>query len=72
MRTGIYEVKDWEAVTYEPGILNYQWCCDCNLRHVVQYNIAKRNGKSVVLVRTSRDDWATNARRRELRRKKRR
>ena len=60
---------DGEPARFTPGDINYEWCCDCSLRHTTQYSIeTDEDGKPVIVQYAWRDDYATNMRRAELRR----
>ena len=62
---------DGVPTTFTPGSINFEWCCDCSLRHVTRYSIGvDDDGDPVVIQRVWRDDHATGMQRREARRKK--
>lgn len=59
------DVEDGAWYEHSADTLHYDWCCDCHLRHIVEYRIEKNKaGKPVVLRRSWRDSFATELRRR--------
>ena len=61
---------DW--IEYDTGMTHFDWCCDCHLRHCIEYKVGKnKQGDPVVLRRSQRDETATQLHRRyeRLRRK---
>ena len=64
MRKHLDTVEDGEWVSFAPNTLHYEWCCDCNLRHVHEYRVIKdKNGDLVCQRRFWRDSFATDLRR---------
>jgi hypothetical protein len=66
-------IKDTNnPMIFKDGEFWYQWCCNCYLRHIYLFKIirGKKPKNDRVVVYLARDDWATNARRREKRHKK--
>ena len=67
-----------EFIDQEPNILIpidestlvYEWCCDCNLRHIVIYDPVSKGGKKYIHRRLWRDDLSSKLRRFYNRQKK--
>ena len=68
----IHTLEEGEWVQFYPEVINYEWCCDCRLRHITEYRIVKdKDGEPVVEQRSWRDSYATDLRRSYERLKKR-
>lgn len=67
MRYG--QVHDGDLIRPNPQIGHRTRCCDCGLVHVMDFFVVQRDGKRVVLFRARRDNRATAAVRRRLRRR---
>jgi len=59
------KANEGEWIEHAPDTIHYEWCCDCSLRHIVEYRIIKNAAGDLVIQRRSwRDDFATELRRR--------
>jgi len=64
MKKQKWDIEPGEWYEMPQGDLVYLWCCDCNLRHVVEFRIVKnKKGKLEIQRRSWRDDFATELRR---------
>lgn len=54
-----------DFVDYKTGTMEFIWCCDCSLRHIVIYDITrgKTPSEDKVRIRMERDDHATDLKR---------
>jgi len=63
---------DKDVDTIPSGGYIFSWCCDCNLRHIILYDVVRGKTPSddVIQVRMIRDDLATELKRHYNRSKK--
>ena len=64
LKKQIYNVEEGEWITIPQEDIFYNWCCDCNLRHLEEYRIVKnKKGAREIQRRSWRDTFATDLRR---------
>ena len=54
-----------DYIDIKTGDIEFTWCCNCSLRHVVIYDIIRGNKpkNDIVRIRTRCDDFATELKR---------
>jgi len=53
MKKHVLDAEEGEWIEVAPNTIHYDWCCDCNLRHIVEYRIVKNKSGKLTVERRS-------------------